>query len=42
MGIKNIKFQLIFETFENMLKNDIIIKKYPFGIKKTKIIKRYA
>ena len=42
MEIKNIKFQLIFETFENMLKNDIIIKKSPYDIKKTKKIKRYA
>ena len=40
--IKNIKSQLIFKTFKNRGKNDIIIKKYPFGIKKSIRIKRYA
>ena len=36
------QLKLIFKKFKKTLKNDIIIKKYPFGIKKTIKIKRYA
>ena len=39
---KTYLLKVIFQNFKKMLKNDIIIKKYPFGIKKSIKIKRYA